>query len=237
MMGGVAHLAGNSVRSPWKGVSVCPANRTTMRKFDDVEACDLLHQVATFYTSTKTPHDYGTGETFTSVELHTLKYIADHPGIAAVQIADDFGKTKSAVSQLLKKLEYKGLLVKTPSPDADHHQLLELSERGVQVNEAHKRYDAAHSVSQWQSLGSSTRTSRLTRHSRCSPVGSRRGARCISVALPASVRTSRVRSASSRRPRRRAATRPSRRSWPRRGSCRGCTWRCRSTCRPWGPTS
>lgn len=144
MIGGVAHLAGNSARSPWKGVSVCPANRTTMRKFDDVEACDLLHQVATFYTSTKTPHDYGTGETFTSVELHTLKYIADHPGIAAVQIADDFGKTKSAVSQLLKKLEHKGLLVKTPSPDADHHQLLELSERGVQVNEAHKRYDAAH---------------------------------------------------------------------------------------------
>lgn len=120
------------------------ANHKNTRKYDDAEACDLLHQVATFYMSTKTPHDYGTGETFTSVELHTLKYIADHPGIAAAQIADDFGKTKGAVSQLLKKLEQKGLLVKTPSPDADNRQLLKLSERGTQVNEVHRRYDAEH---------------------------------------------------------------------------------------------
>lgn len=117
---------------------------TPSRKFDDVEACDLLHQVATFYMSTKAPHDYGTGETFTSVELHTLKYIADHPGINAAQIADDFGRTKGAISQLLKKLEQKGLLIKTPSPEADNRQLLELSAHGKEVNEVHKRYDADH---------------------------------------------------------------------------------------------
>ena len=30
------------------------------------------------------------------------------------------------------------------------------------------------------------------------------------------------------------STRPSRWRGPRRGSCRACTWRSRSTCRPWG---
>ena len=52
------------------------------KSYNDVEAVDILHQVSNFYISTKVPHDYGTGEAYTSVEVHTLKHIADHHGKA-----------------------------------------------------------------------------------------------------------------------------------------------------------
>ena len=51
------------------------------KSYNDVEAVDILHHVSNFYISTKVPHDYGTGEAYTSVEVHTLKHIADHHGI------------------------------------------------------------------------------------------------------------------------------------------------------------
>ena len=73
------------------------------KSYNDVEAVDILHQVSNFYISTKVPHDYGTGEVYTSVEVHTLKHIADHHGITVTELARDYGKTKGAVSQILKR--------------------------------------------------------------------------------------------------------------------------------------
>lgn len=39
------------------------------KSYNDVEAVDILHQVSNFYISTKVPHDYGTGEAYTSTEV------------------------------------------------------------------------------------------------------------------------------------------------------------------------
>lgn len=57
------------------------AEHHTRKNYSNVEAVDILHQVANLYISTKIPQDYGTGEEYTSVEVHTLKHIADNPGI------------------------------------------------------------------------------------------------------------------------------------------------------------
>ena len=80
------------------------------KNYTDVEAVDILHQVSAIYVGTKVAHDYGTGESYTAVEVHTLKYIADHDGITVTQLARDYGKTKGAISQILKKIEFKGLI-------------------------------------------------------------------------------------------------------------------------------
>ena len=55
------------------------------KEYSNAEAVDIIHQVANLYISTKVPRDYGTGEEYTSVEVHTLKHIADNPGITVTE--------------------------------------------------------------------------------------------------------------------------------------------------------
>mgnify|MGYP002516782731 FL=1 len=111
------------------------------KSYNDVEAVDILHQVSNFYISTKVPHDYGTGEAYTSVEVHTLKHIADHHGITVTELARDYGKTKGAVSQILKKVESKGLIYREVDSENDNRFHLFLTEKGKELNEAHRKYD------------------------------------------------------------------------------------------------
>lgn len=111
------------------------------KSYNNVEAVDILHQVSNFYISTKVPHDYGTGEAYTSVEVHTLKHIADHNGITVTEISRDYGKTKGAVSQILKKVEGKGLIYRKVDPENENRFHLYLTEKGKELDEAHRRYD------------------------------------------------------------------------------------------------
>ena len=111
------------------------------KSYNDVEAVDILHQVSNFYISTKVPHDYGTGEAYTSVEVHTLKHIADHHGITVTELARDYGKTKGAVSQILKKVESKGLIYREVDSENDNRFHLFLTEKGKELNEANRKYD------------------------------------------------------------------------------------------------
>lgn len=111
------------------------------KEYSNVEAVDILHQVANFYVSTKVPLDYGTGEEFTAVEVHTLKHIADNPGITVTELARDYGKTKGAISQILKKVEGKGLIRREADPSNDNRALLYLTEKGRILDQAHRQYD------------------------------------------------------------------------------------------------
>ena len=115
------------------------------RKYDNVAAIDLLHQVSSMYSGTKKPHDYGTGDPYTSVETHIVKCIADYPGITVTELAYDYAKTKGAISQILKKLIEKGLILQKPSTESgDKRIFLYLTPEGEVLNEAHIRYDESH---------------------------------------------------------------------------------------------
>mgnify|MGYP000330823138 CR=1 FL=1 len=120
------------------------------KNYSDVEAVDILHQVANLYISTKVPQDYGTGEDYTSVEVHTLKHISDNPGITVTELARDYAKTKGAVSQILKKLEQKNLIYRQSDPANENRILFFLTEKGKVLDIAHKKYDA---VSFGESMG------------------------------------------------------------------------------------
>ena len=75
------------------------------------------------------------------MEVHTLKHIADHHGITVTELARDYGKTKGAVSQILKKVESKGLIYREVDPENDNRYHLFLTEKGKELDEAHRRYD------------------------------------------------------------------------------------------------
>ncbi len=111
------------------------------RKYTNAEAADILHKVSNFYVVTKKAIDYGTGEIYTSVEAHTVKYIADNPGITVTEIAKDYGRTKGAISQILKKLEDKELIYRETDTRNSNKQFLFITKKGEELNEIHRQYD------------------------------------------------------------------------------------------------
>ena len=49
-------------------------------------------------------HDYGEGIPMTMIEVHTLTYIEEHPGVTVTELAKYWGKTKGALSQTASRL-------------------------------------------------------------------------------------------------------------------------------------
>lgn len=85
--------------------------------------------------------DYGVGEKFHSVEVHILSYIAEKPGITVTELAYDWDRTKGAISQIIKKLEKKGLIYREKEPGNKKKTGLYATENGEQLNAAHQEYD------------------------------------------------------------------------------------------------
>lgn len=112
-----------------------------MAAYTIAEMADILHQAALLYMSGNIPIDYGTGEKYTSVEVHMLKYIADHPEKTVTELSQDFDKTKAAISQMMKKIEEKGLVGRYNTPDNRKRQLYFATEKGLELNEKHEQYD------------------------------------------------------------------------------------------------
>ena len=110
------------------------------KKYTIFEASDILHQVGELH-NTRVHIDYGTGEKFTSGEVHLLSYVVDNPGISVTRLAHDNGKTKGAISQMIKRLESKDLIRRESSPLSDRSVLLYPTEAGLELHAAHKAYD------------------------------------------------------------------------------------------------
>lgn len=103
------------------------------------DIADRYQQVGQNYY--KELHDYGTGELYTSTEVHMVTRIEDHPGITASKIAEDTCRTKSAVSQMLVKLEAKGLIYRERDPNNGKQQFLYVTSKGKHLSLCHKAYD------------------------------------------------------------------------------------------------
>lgn len=115
-----------------------------IKSYTDVDAVDILHQISNVYMNSKTSHDYGTGETYTAVEVHTLKRIADNSGTTVTELAKEYVKTKGAISQILKKLKSKELIYRKVSEDNDNKYNLYLTDKGKELDRAHRAYDKIH---------------------------------------------------------------------------------------------
>lgn len=112
-----------------------------IRKYDYFEGSDIIHRAADICISGNIPKDHGTGELYTSSELHMLKYIVEHPGITATETAHDWNKTRGAATQMLLKLERKGLLFRWQEKYNNKKVLYSPTEKGLFVHEKHREYD------------------------------------------------------------------------------------------------
>ena len=102
---------------------------------------DRYQQIQLDYS--KELRDYGTGELYTPAEVHMVTRIEENPGITATKIAEDTFRTKSAVSQMLSKLEAKGLICREKDPNNGKQFFLYATPKGKHLSLCHKAYDEA----------------------------------------------------------------------------------------------
>lgn len=105
------------------------------------EMADIMERLISM-NSTNVPIDYGTGTKYNPVEVHTISYIADYPGITITEIAIEWNRTKGAVSQTIKKLENMGLLYREKKIGNDKKIRLYLTEKGMELDRMHRAFDS-----------------------------------------------------------------------------------------------
>ncbi len=75
------------------------------------------------------PKDYGTGDLLYLTEIHTLTMISKNDEVNLTQLAEIMGVTKGAISQTIRKLTVKNLIVKNNTTNRKEFNL-KLSEKG-----------------------------------------------------------------------------------------------------------
>lgn len=97
----------------------------------------VLHK---YYQLEKQPREYIPGIVLKQAEIHTISLIGDYPDINVSTLAKMRGITRGGASQMVYKLEEKGLICKRISPATDNEVCLSLSEIGQKVYQAHVQY-------------------------------------------------------------------------------------------------
>ena len=72
-------------------------------------------------------------------EIHLIECIGKHQGANVTEISNILGNTRGAVSQMAKKLEKKGLIVKTKKGDNNKEIILQLSKEGKKIFLEHEK--------------------------------------------------------------------------------------------------
>ncbi|NEW08961.1 MarR family transcriptional regulator [Paenibacillus sp. SYP-B3998] len=76
------------------------------------------------------------------VMMYTLEFLRKHPDCIAVDIANEFGLTRGAVTQLLDKLEEHGLVVRKPHPTSRRSLSIQVTDHGnALINEILAAYN------------------------------------------------------------------------------------------------
>ena len=94
----------------------------------------LLEKVS--HTSQKKV-EYGPGNHLYKSEIHVIDIVGKSQEIHISEIARNFGISKAAVSQLIKKVARKGLVRKYTDPANQTRVLVELTEKGFDAYYAH----------------------------------------------------------------------------------------------------
>jgi DNA-binding MarR family transcriptional regulator len=76
------------------------------------------------------PRKFGTETDLTGSEIHLVEVIGQNEGLSVTDMAKRLGITKGAISQTLKKLEEKGLVIKEVDPTNTSRVTVSLSTKG-----------------------------------------------------------------------------------------------------------
>ena len=100
----------------------------------------ILRMVCKLFEADKKTRYYGTDQPLHEAEIHMIKAIKEHEGIHVTGLAEALGVTKGAVSQILKKLERKGMIIKDKDTDNQSRLVLRVSKKGETAHIHHERF-------------------------------------------------------------------------------------------------
>ncbi|WP_300673649.1 MarR family transcriptional regulator [Desulfoluna sp.] len=90
----------------------------------------------------QTPRYFGTETLLYPSEIHTIEAIGKNAGINMTDLAALQGVTKGAVSQVIRKLVDKEMVIRMKDEKSDREVLLKLSPTGKVAHDAHKKFHA-----------------------------------------------------------------------------------------------
>jgi DNA-binding MarR family transcriptional regulator len=67
------------------------------------------------------------------IMMYVLEFLRKHPDCIAVDIANEFGLTRGAITQLLDKMELLGLIERKPHPTSRRSHLLQMTDKGNEL--------------------------------------------------------------------------------------------------------
>jgi DNA-binding MarR family transcriptional regulator len=103
------------------------------------EIIELFIRMVNKYNSLeKIPARHGTRHNLYHSERHMLDKIGDNTGMNVTEFAAAAGVTKGAISQLVTKLEKKGIVRRYKKSTNDKEVFLELTKSGQEVYQHHK---------------------------------------------------------------------------------------------------
>jgi DNA-binding MarR family transcriptional regulator len=101
---------------------------------------DLFLKILHLYSVIgRKPKDYGTGDLLYFTELHTITVVSKNREINMTQLAEIMGVTKGAISQTIRKLVNKNLILKSNINNRKKVNL-KLSEKGMTVVKAQESF-------------------------------------------------------------------------------------------------
>lgn len=108
----------------------------------NVRANTLYEFVILYHNYIYAHHTYE-NENFNMMEIHTLTYIDDCPGITATELSKLWHKSKSAISQVIKRLVDSGYVEKRFKENNEKSVCLYATDKGKRLSSVHKAYDVA----------------------------------------------------------------------------------------------
>ena len=90
--------------------------------------------------TTKTFKTFDTNVNIYRSEIHIIQLIGDREGMHISEISRLIGVTKGTVSQIVKRLEKKGLAEKHIDKDNNTRQLVNLTDKGIIAYNAHVNF-------------------------------------------------------------------------------------------------
>lgn len=105
----------------------------------------LLRVVWKIFEVDRKTRRYGTDEQLFEAEIHMIKSIKENEGIHVTGLAELLGVTKGAVSQIIMKLQKKGMIIKDTDPRNLSRLVLKLTQKGemayINHEKLHQRFD------------------------------------------------------------------------------------------------
>ena len=108
-----------------------------MKNYDAIKK---FKKVAKLWTEfEKKPHDFGNGQIVYHAEVFLLMNIKGHKDPSVTDLAKILGISKASVSEVLKKLEKKELIIKKKSPVNASKMIIEVSKEGLRILSLHEK--------------------------------------------------------------------------------------------------